>query len=159
MSRPLPLIVCLLLVIAMATSCNSQKEEAATEEAATVEISTSLYATMQKHKIEYVGDNSGVAKLLSFYPETEDGYVQKMFSLQTETEPYGLYVYFEPGDNWNGAPMKSTDELGDFLSGLGACIGNLGYVEFRYRTTDSGGVLNEEDYKVVTSWTRMNIGQ
>jgi len=152
MKRSLPLIVCLLLVIVMATSCNSQK---------------SVLSQMQKHAIEHVGDSSGVAKLLSFLPEFDERYVQKMFSLQTSEEPYGLIIYYEPSeewyeegmglvdlldetftyDKWYEVDMYMSEEMFTYTEYLYSCIDNLGSIDYRYRTTPSGGVLVEQEYE------------
>ncbi|QSO54769.1 DUF4825 domain-containing protein [Alicyclobacillus curvatus] len=60
-----------------------------------------------KYEGSYVGDNSAVGQILSMLPA--HNYVDK-FSLQTEHKPYGITVYYRPGQSgvnaydqfWNG---------------------------------------------------------
>lgn len=109
---------------------------------------------MQEHKIAHVGDNSGVGKLLSFLPQFDGSYVQDTFSLQTDTEPYGITIYYEPVENVSDVNMNKTEEMITYAEYLFECVDNLGYVEFAYRTTSSGGEREQSEYTVLLNVER-----
>ncbi len=113
--------------------------------------SSSILAEMRKNKIENLGDNTGVGKLISLLPNLDKNYKQNFFSLQTETEPYGLTIYYEPVDSSNIPEMSESEEMKTYSHYLFDCIGDLGYVEYAYRATPSTGDLVESEYKVILS--------
>lgn len=102
----------------------------------------------------YVGDAPGVGALLMHMPEFDRGFVQNMFALQTQTQPFGLVIYFEPSEHWDGSGMALTGELAVYAEELFEKIDNLGYVEFAYRLTSSGGILDVSEYNVLLRWYR-----
>lgn len=105
---------------------------------------------MQAHRIEYVGDVSGVSKLLTFLPDSDENYIQNMCAIETEQQPYGLTIYYEPaGDSPVSQPMQVSPELKVYAEYLFECIDNLGIVAFVYRTSPSRNTLTVSEYDVL----------
>lgn len=102
-----------------------------------------------QNSISYVGDAPGVSRLLATLPNFDENFTQNMFSLQTQTEPYGIVIYYEPSEAWDGSGMEITDEMAMYADYLFDNIGNLGYVEFAYRTSASEGRPEELEYHVL----------
>jgi hypothetical protein len=110
---------------------------------------------MLEHRIEHIGDNSGVARLLGFLPAFDEQFDQTFFALQTEEEPYGLILYFEPNEDWDGVTsMMKLPEAQLFADYLFESIDNLGYIELKYRVTSSEGELVEEEYYELARFER-----
>ena len=112
-------------------------------------LSEEVFEQPAAQKILYVGDAPGVAGLLTLSPIFDENFTQNMFSIQTQSEPFGIVVYYEPSDNWAGAGMTITDEMTIFSEYLFERIGNLGYVEFAYRLSNSGGNLEKDEYQTL----------
>jgi len=110
---------------------------------------STVFAQMQENRIDYVGDTSEVGRLLAFLPSFDENYTQNMFSLQTQDEPYGITIYYEPSEKWNGNSMIVTEEMAVFSEYLFESIGNLGYVEFAYRRSNSDGYLDKSEYQIL----------
>lgn len=124
----------------LTSSCGAA-QESATEAA--------IFEQMQENKIQYVGNNSGVSRLLSFLPNFDKNYTQNMFSLQTQNKPYGIVIYYEPSEQWNGSDMAVTDEMTTYSEYLFECIDDLGYIEFSYRPSSSNGNLEKSEYQML----------
>jgi hypothetical protein len=97
-----------------------------------------VLSEMMQHKISHVGDSSGVAKLLNYLPEFDENFQRGMYSLQTNIEPYGLTIYYDPAENFDGATeakMEPNQEMEKYANYLIQCIDNLGYVEYYFLDT------------------------
>ena len=129
-------------------SCSSTKEPIK------VDSDDSIFEQMLEYKTEYIGDNSAVGKLLSFFPVFDDGYVQKMFALQTQAEPYGLTIYYESTEQGAGVEPREVERMALYAEHLFECINNLAYVEYAYRTTPSNGELDDAEYIIFSTVER-----
>jgi len=112
---------------------------------------------MLANRIDHVGDASGVGRLLSFLPVFDENFTQNMVSLHTESEPYGLILYFEPNpQHWNGENMAASPEIQTYSDYLFESIGNLGYITFKYRMSPSvsGAALEVDEYTELITITR-----
>jgi len=139
-------ILQLLMVFIIAgslTACGTNKSNQEDGSAKTVQ------EQMQEYHIKYVGDSSGVSKLLSFLPQFDKNYIQKMFSLQSSTKPYGITIYYEPAKKTKVPSMKKTKEMTTYANYLFETIDNLGYIEYAYRTTPSNNKLEQSEYKIL----------
>lgn len=47
---------------------------------------------------------------MTFLPKFDKDYIRNIFSLQTNDEPYGLTVYYEPVENINDVNMNVTGQ-------------------------------------------------
>jgi len=133
----------LLTVMALGlllTSCSSVKENPE------IDSDDSIFAQMLTYKTEYIGDSSAVGNLLNCLPVFDDEYVQKMFALQTQAEPYGLSIYYEATAKSGGAEPRETEKMALYAEHLFKCIDNLSYVEYAYRTTPSNGEPDDSEY-------------
>ena len=137
--RSLAILVLVCLTM-FGTACQSKIEP---------QENRTVLSQMEEHSIEYVGDNSGVSKLLSFLPQFNKTYIQNMFSLQTDREPYAIVIYYEPTEGEISTNMRITDEMNTYAGYLFSCIDNLGYVEYAYRMTPSEGNLEQDKYEVL----------
>jgi hypothetical protein len=132
----------LLAVVLLVSACGSPQGRESVAEG-------TVFEQMTAHRIPYVGDASGVGRLLAFLPNFDENFTQNMFSLQTESEPFGIVIYYEPSEEWNGNSMIETDEMAIFSEYLFESIDNLGYIEFAYRLTNSNGNLEKDEYQVL----------
>ena len=123
-------VLTLVALTILSTSCKPKIEE---------QENRPILAQMEEYSIEYIGDNSGVSKLLEFLPQFDKNYVQNMFVLQTDKEPYGITICYEPVEGETSMDMNETDEMNTYAGYLFSCIDNLGYVEYAYCTTSSEG--------------------
>ena len=140
MKRNVIIIIFSILVVALISSCSS-KPQNITE--------PTIYEQMQANKIEYVGDSSGVDRLLKLLPNFDQNYIQRFFSLQTISEPYGVTICYEPSEQYSGESMKVTAEMTTYAGYLFECIDNLGYIEFAYRLSSSNGNYEESAYELL----------
>ena len=108
-----------------------------------------ILSQMKEYKIKYVGDVGGVNKLLGFLPQFDKNYRHNMISLQTDTYPYGLTIYYEPVESFTDVSMNNTEEMTTYAKYLFECIDNLGYVEYAYRITPSENKLDESKYVIL----------
>lgn len=135
MSRHMIASVVLVLTIALTLFISSQDKasDQLEQQEQQRQQEQPILSQMQEHKINYLGENALVRKLLSYLPVFDENYQQNKFALQTDTEPYGLMIYYEPRENNNGSPMApSSEEMLVYADYLFQCIGNLGYIEFKY---------------------------
>jgi hypothetical protein len=123
------ILLAMLLVVAMVviSACNNNK--------GTVDEVDPVKEEMLENKISFVGDHNGVSKLVSFLPEFDENYKRGMYSLQTNTEPYGMTLYYNLAEGSSGEPMKVDPEMTKYAEYLFLCIENLGYVEYFYTST------------------------
>ena len=108
-----------------------------------------VFEQMLEHRIPYVGDAPAVGRLLAFLPDFDENFTQNMFSLQTQNEPFGIVIYYEPSKKWDGGGMAITDEMMVFSEYLFEAIGNLGYIEFAYRLSSSNANLEKSEYQTL----------
>ena len=135
--------VVLSITVLLASACGLQQAyEAAADE-------STVFEQMMNHRISYVGDASGVSQLLTFLPDFDENFTQHMFSLQTQSEPFGIVIYYEPSENWDGNGMMAADEMAVFAEYLFESIDNLGYTEFAYRLSNSNGNLEQDEYQTL----------
>ena len=138
MKRFLTLITLLLTALLLTSSCGTTPENNPA--------TTTTLEQMQANSINYVGDSTGVARLLALLPIFDENFTQNMFSLQTQSTPYGITILYEPSDTWNGSSMAISDEMTVYAGHLFQNIGNLGYVEFAYRLSNTNSQLDISQY-------------
>lgn len=147
----------LLSAAALMAALGACSPSVSTPSAASVlETMASYRESMMEHKIPYVGDNSSVGKLLGFLPPIDENYRQNMFATQTQTEPYGLTIYYEPqdGKHRSDAPQPAQTLLNEYAQALFDNIENLGIVTFAYRPTPSNDTLDETAYQSLSTFDR-----
>jgi hypothetical protein len=140
----------LLVVTALLMSaCQPGQENVADSPPANQPDDLSVRKQMLEHKTKYIGDLS-VMNMLDYFPEFDQNYVRNMLALQTDVEPYGIIIYYEPSEKFNGSPMTISDGMVLYANFLFECVDNLGYVVYKYRTSPSSGKLNDEEYETLT---------
>lgn len=145
MKKNYTLILLLCTFLVLLAGCTPKNEP---------EMEKTILQEMQEYKTENIGDSTAVSSMLNYLPSLDERFVQKMFALQTENEPFGLIIYYEPLPDYEGVELIKTQEMETYAGYLFECIDNLGYVEFAYRTTVSDNTLIPEDYSTVTTITR-----
>ena len=138
MKRILTLTALLLTAVILTASCGTTEESDPT--------TATIPKQMQANSIDYVGDSTGVGRLLALLPGFDDNFIQNMFSLQTQDMPYGITIFYEPSGTWSGDSMAISDEMTVYAGHLFQSIGNLGYVEFAYRLSNASGHLDISQY-------------
>ena len=107
----------------------------------------------------YIGDAASVGNLIASLPEPSVFHSQNMFSLQTESAPYGLTVYYEN----NGYIGESVPFWYSIMDNnaliLFTFIDNLDHITFAYRDTPSNGELKEEEYNGIHEFSRSDFIQ
>lgn len=139
-------VILMLLYLSLAVSGCAQNEEP--------EIEKSILEQMQEYKTENVGDDSAVGAMLNCLDTVDEYFEQNMFAIQTEKEPYGLTIYYEPLAEYEGMELDRNQSMDIYAEYLFECIGNLGYVEYAYRTTRSDNILVKEDYTIIATIMR-----
>ena len=143
MKKIISLNMFLSVVILLVSACSSRQEYD------TIYNEDAVFEQMMGHRISYVGDASGVGRLLTFLPNFDENFTQNMFSIQTNSEPFGIVIYYEPSEGWGGNGMMETDEMAVFSEYLFESIDNLGYIEFAYRLSSSNGNLEKDEYQTM----------
>jgi len=87
-----------------------------------------IRSQMLEHKIDYVGDNSGVGALLSYLPTFDENYKQSGFEI---TKNKGLIVFYERNEKSSSDQMVFSNEVETYADYLFECIDNLEYIEFK----------------------------
>jgi len=142
MKRKIALSIFLTAAVVFVSACSSPHEDENS-------VGSTVLEQMLEHRIPYIGDASEVSRLLAFLPDFDENFTQNMFSLQTQSEPFGIVIYYEPSENWNGDSMAVTDDMTMFSKHLFESIGNLGYIEFAYRLSNSNGNLEISEYQTL----------
>lgn len=120
---------------------------------------------LERLKTPYVGNASAVAEIMGSLPLPGSGYVQRYISLETEKEPYGITVYYEPKEEMRNhlvyPEAKEQNAVFRMLEKnalvLLALVDNADQVTFRVKNTPSGGTLEKSPYEKSISFLREEL--
>lgn len=118
-------------------------------------------------KTPYVGNHGKVGAILGELPVPGSGYVQHYLGLKTESEPYGVIVYYEPKEELSGNIIMPEEEPANeiYLNMeknalvLLSLIDNAEEVTFKVRTTPSKGQLEDKEYKTSMTFSETELSE
>ena len=105
---------------------------------------------MMENKVSNICDSVGVSRVLALLPAFDADYTQNMFALQTDNDPYGLTIYYEPTETYHNN-MQQPEEMKTYAGYLFDSIDKLGYVEFKYRTSKLDCSCDKETEPAIAS--------
>lgn len=120
---------------------------------------------ISKYKTQYIGDASKVGSIAGKLSAADSYFRQQYISMETAEKPYKLTIYYEPASDsgYKGEwPVVSTGSSLEKNSRKNALvvlcmIDNLDEITFAYRTTKSGGKLEESKYDTTFSFPRKSF--
>lgn len=116
-------------------------------------------------KTPYIGNASRISEIARVLPVPGSGYVQRYISLETEVEPYGITLYYEPKEELKNLLVypQSSPENTEYQRmeknalALFALVENAGKVTFKVKNEQSKGSLDQNSYDSSHQFTREDL--
>ena len=116
-------------------------------------------------KTPYVGNASKVSEAVSALPLPGSGYVQRYISLETEIEPYGITVYYEPKEELTNLlqypEAEPVNEIYRVMEKnalvLLSLVENADEITFKVKNAPSEGKLEMSSYDGSLKFTREEL--
>jgi len=113
----------------------------------------------------YVGNASRVSEIVGELPLPGSGYLQRYISLDTEREPYGITVYYEPKEEMkNLLQYPESQPENTIYQGMEknalvllSLVENAGRVTFKVKNEPSEGMLDKSSYDGSLTFNREEL--